>query len=144
MVYYKSKISIMEDCIFCKIIKGEIPAAKVWEDKDHIAFLSTAPINPGHTLLIPKKHVSYIFNMEDEDLKKLLVAAKPIAKALEKAFSPVTGKVGVMVAGGEIAHVHVHLIPMDKESDLTFAREKHDVPFSEIEKNAEKIRHFLP
>lgn len=133
----------MDNCIFCRIIKGEIPAAKVWENETYLAFLSIAPINQGHTLLIPKKHTDYIFDLADEDLKPLLVYSKPIAQALAKAFIPATGKIGIMVAGGEVPHVHLHLIPMDNEGDLTFARAKHDVPFYELEQNAQKISEAL-
>lgn len=112
----------METCVFCKIIKGDIPSFKVWEDDNFLAFLSIAPINPGHTLVIPKAHSEYIFDMADESLGKLLVAAKPVAKMLEKAIKPKTGKIGIMVAGLEVAHTHLHLIPMDAEGDLTFSR----------------------
>lgn len=133
----------MGDCVFCKIIEGEIPSARVWEDENFLAFLSIRPINPGHTLVIPKKHSSYLFDMEDKDLGQLMIACKLIARAIKKAFNPQTGKVGVMVAGGEVPHVHIHLIPMNNEGDLTFARQKFDVPFSEIEENAKKIKAAL-
>lgn len=129
----------MENCVFCKIIKGEIPAAKVWEDKNYLAFLSIEPINPGHTLVIPKMHASYIFEMDDQDLGQLMVACKPLAKALKKAMNPATGKVGVMVAGLAVPHAHIHLIPMDSEGDLTFARARH-ASLEELQKDAEKIK----
>lgn len=133
----------MDQCIFCEIVKGEIPAAKVWEDEDFLAFLSIRHINPGHTLVIPKKHVLYLFEMEDKEIGELMIKCKPIAQAIRQAFNPKTGKVGVMVAGGEVPHVHIHLIPMDHEGDLTFARQKLNVPFSEIEQNAQKIKKLL-
>lgn len=113
------------DCIFCKIVKGEIPAFKVAEDENHFAFLSIAPIKSGHTLIIPKKHTEYIFNIEDSELAGLIKFSKLIANKLKKAVDPKTGKVGVMVAGLEIAHAHIHLIPMDLEGDLTFAKARH-------------------
>lgn len=130
----------MENCVFCKIIKAEIPSSKVWENKEFLAFLSIAPINPGHTLVIPKKHIDYIFDLDDGLLGQLFIMCKPIAQAIKKAFDPKTGKVGIMVAGGEIAHAHIHLIPMDSEKDLSFDRSKAGVPISEIQKAAEKIR----
>lgn len=132
----------MENCIFCKIIKGEIPAVKIWENEDFLTFLTISPINPGHTLVIPKKHVEYIFDLDDETLGKLIVISKPITKALKEAFQPLTGKIGIMVAGGEIAHVHLHLIPMNQERDLDFSKAK-SAPFSELEQNASKIQQFL-
>ncbi|MFH0936780.1 MAG: HIT family protein [Candidatus Daviesbacteria bacterium] len=132
----------MDNCIFCKIVKGEIPAAKVWEDENFLAFLTISPINQGHTLVISKKHVPYIFDMEDEELGKFLAVCKPIAKALVKAFNPITGKIGIMVAGLEVEHAHFHLIPMNGEGDLNFSKAK-TVPFEELEKNAAKIREII-
>lgn len=114
----------MDNCIFCKIIKGEILSFKIAEDKNFQAFLSIAPINPGHTLIIPKKHTEYIFGTEDEILSKILIFAKPVAKKLVEKLQPKTGKVGIMVAGLEVPHTHIHLIPMDNEGDLTFSRAK--------------------
>ena len=133
----------MDECIFDKIINGEISAAKVTEDDNFLAFLSIAPNNPGHTLVIPKKHVSYIFEMDQEDLEKILVFAKPRAKAIKKVFNPKTGKVGIVVVGLDIPHVHIHLIPMNEAGDLDHGRANHNVPFEEIQKNAEKIKEAL-
>lgn len=138
----KRKNKEMDSCIFCKIVKGEIPSAKVWEDDEFIAFLSIQPINPGHTLVIPKKHMDYVFDMEEGELGRLMVVCKPVAEALKETFKPKSGKIGVMVAGGEVSHAHVHLIPMDNEGDLTFARAK-DASFEELKKNAQKIRCYL-
>lgn len=118
----------MDNCIFCKIIKGKILSYKVAEDEEFYAFLSIAPINPGHTLVIPKKHTTYIFDTEEKILSKILIFSKPIAKKLEKAIQPKTGKIGIMVAGLEVPHTHIHLIPMDKEGDLTFSRAKQASP----------------
>lgn len=133
----------MENCVFCKIVKGEIPSFKAWEDENFLAFLSIEPINPGHILVVPKQHSDYIFNMDDAELCKLMIACKPLAKALEKAFRPATGKIGVMIAGLGVAHVHIHLIPMEEEGDLTFVRARHDVPPEELKQNAKKIKSFL-
>lgn len=132
----------MENCVFCKIISGEIPAAKVWEDQNFLAFLSIEPINPGHTLVIPKKHIDYVFDMEDSQLGKLFIACKPIAGALKEVFKPLSGKIGIMVAGQEVPHVHVSLIPTNHEGDLSFARAKH-ASFEELQNNAEKIKGAL-
>ncbi|KKR80404.1 MAG: HIT family hydrolase, diadenosine tetraphosphate hydrolase [Candidatus Daviesbacteria bacterium GW2011_GWA1_41_61] len=136
-------IQKMEDCIFCKIIKGEIPAAKVYDDDKYLAFLSIAPINPGHTLVISKRHIGYFFDLEDQEIGDIMVVSKNIAQVLKKAFNPQTGKIGIMVAGGEVPHTHVHLIPMDHETDLDFKRQKLDTPFTEIQSNAQKIKENL-
>lgn len=114
----------MDSCIFCKIIQGEIPSFKVWEDEKNYAFLSIAPIKPGHTLVIPKLHSEYLFDMEDKGLSDLIKATKPVAKLLKEKINPKTGKVGAMVAGLEVPHTHIHLIPMDSEGDLNFANAK--------------------
>ena len=129
----------MDNCVFCKIINDQIPANKIWEDENFLAFLSIEPINPGHVLVIPKKHVDYIFDMEDLELGKMLIACKPIAKALKEAFKPASGKIGIMVAGLEVFHVHVSLIPINNEGDLTFKRAKR-TSFEELQQNAEKIK----
>lgn len=126
------------NCIFCKIVKGEIPSAKVWEDENNFAFLSISPIMPGHTLIIPKKHCAYIFDMEDEDLAKLIKASKPLAKKLKKVFNPKTGRIGIMVAGLEVPHAHVHLIPMDSQHDLSFSNAKSATP-EELKEVLKKI-----
>lgn len=132
----------MDNCVFCKIIQNKIPTNKIWEDDNFLAFLSINPINPGHTLIIPKKHIDYLFDMEDSELGKLFIVSKPIGKALKAVFKPKTGKIGIMVAGGEVAHAHIHLIPMDSEGDLNFSRAKR-ADFEELQQNAEKIKEFL-
>ncbi len=132
----------MEECIFCKIINGEIPSYKVYEDEEYLAFLTIMPINPGHTLLIPKKHVPYIFDLDKKTLSNLLVKAKIVASGLKKAFNPKTGKIGIIVAGGEVDHTHLHLIPMDNQSDLSFSRQK-AVSKDELEKNLTEIKKVL-
>ena len=134
----------MKNCIFCKIIKGEIPSFKIAEDKNFLAFLSIAPINPGHTLVIPKKHTEYIFGFKttDEILSKILIFSRPIAEALKKAVKPKTGKIGIMVAGLEVLHTHIHLIPMDAEKDLTFSRAKL-ADMEELKQIAEAVKLAL-
>ncbi len=132
----------MDTCVFCKILKGEIPSFKVWEDENFLAFLTIEPINPGHTLVIPKKHVDYIFDLDDPDLGQLMIACKPVAKALKKAFNPLSGKIGIMVAGQEVPHVHVSLIPINHESDLTTERAK-KAASEDLQETAEKIKTAL-
>src|SRR2546428_12687661 len=117
----------MDNCVFCRIIKGEIPSYKVWEDAKFYAFLTIAPHTKGHTLLIPKKHTDYLFDLEDSELSELILASKPLAQALKQAFNPKTGKVGLSVVGVEVPHVHLHLIPLDSQFDMNTDKAKHDV-----------------
>lgn len=128
----------MDNCIFCKIVKGELPSFKVWEDDKHLAFLSIAPLMPGHTLVIPKEHSDYIFDMNDVALGELLQACKPVAVKLKKGIQPKTGKIGIMVAGLQVPHIHVHLVPMDEEGDLDFSKAKQSTE-EELKKIQEKI-----
>lgn len=123
--------------IFTKILSGEIPAHKILENDQYLAFLDIRPVNPGHTLVIPKKEVDYIFDMEDDLLKGLMIFAKKVAKAIGKACP--CKKVGIMVAGIEVPHAHVHLIPINGVGDLTFARAKAATP-EELAAIAAKIR----
>lgn len=111
----------MDNCIFCKIVKGEIPSYKVWEDENFLAFLTINPHTSGHTLVIPKEHTEYLYDMSDEKLSELFKATKPLAQKLQQVFQPQSGKIGVIVAGLEVPHVHVHLIPMNTEKDLEFS-----------------------
>ena len=123
--------------LFTRIIKGEIPCHKIAENEKYLAFLDIKPINPGHALVIPKKEVDYIFDIQDELLGGLMIFAKQVAQAVKKAVP--CQKVGVMVAGLEVPHAHIHLIPIFKISDLNFANAKPASP-EELAKVAEKIR----
>jgi len=108
--------------IFTKIIQGDIPAYKILEDDHFLAFLDVFPIAKGHCLVIPKKEVDNIFDLEDKELAELHVFSKKVALAIEKAFD--CKKVGVSVIGLEVPHAHIHLIPMNSVSDMNFAKEK--------------------
>lgn len=108
--------------IFSKIAAGEIPSYKVAEDDRYFAFLDINPVAEGHTLVIPKKEEDYIFNLSDEDYSGLQLFAKRVAKALGKAMP--CKRVGVAVMGLEVPHAHIHLIPINKESDMNFFGEK--------------------
>jgi histidine triad (HIT) family protein len=108
--------------IFSKIIAGEIPAHKVAETSDYLAFLDINPLTEGHVLVIPKVEVDYIFDMEDANYAGLMIFAKVVAIAIKKAI-PCT-KVGVAVIGLEVPHVHIHLIPMDNVDDMNFSKPK--------------------
>ena len=102
--------------IFSKIVSGEIPAYKVAEDENYLAFLDIFPVAKGHTLVIPKKEVDYIFDLEDDLYLGLQAFAKKVAIGLKKAIP--CQKVGVLVLGLEVPHAHIHLIPMQNEGDL--------------------------
>jgi histidine triad (HIT) family protein len=123
--------------IFTKIINGEIPCHKVAEDENYLAFLDIRPINPGHTLVIPKKEVDYIFDVDDATLAGLMLFSKKVAKAIRKVAD--CKKVGIMVAGLEVPHCHIHLIPIHRIPDLNFANAKAASP-EELAAMAQKIK----
>jgi histidine triad (HIT) family protein len=133
----------MDECIFCRIVKGDLPAYKVWEDDQTLAFLSIDPHTHGHTLLIPKKHVDYIFDNDDETLAKLLVNAKHIAGALKKAFNPKTGKVAMMAVGLEVAHTHIHLIPLNAHEDMNVGVARPRITPEQFLEHLQKIKSQL-
>ena len=108
--------------IFSKIIAGEIPSYKVAEDDNFYAFLDINPLVKGHTLVVPKREVDYIFELEDSELAEMHVFAKKVALAIQKAFP--CKKVGEAVIGLEVPHAHIHLIPIQKESDMLFSNPK--------------------
>lgn len=104
------------DCLFCKIIAGEIPCHKVWEDESHLAFLDIFPMRPGHALVIPKAHASELFDMDDAAYESLMRATRVVAKKLRAAMS--VPRVGVVVKGFEVDHVHVHLVPISEARQM--------------------------
>lgn len=106
--------------IFTKIVNGEIPCYKVAESKDYLAFLDIRPLAIGHTLVIPKRELDYIFDMGDEELAGLMLFAKKVAKALRPHVT--CSRIGVSVIGLEVPHTHVHLIPINAITDMTFGR----------------------
>ena len=108
--------------IFSKIIAGEIPSYKVAEDERFYAFLDINPLVKGHTLVVPKREVDYIFDLSDEELAAMQVFAKHVAEAIHRAFP--CRKVGQAVIGLEVPHAHIHLIPIQKESDMLFSNPK--------------------
>lgn len=104
--------------IFTKIIEGEIPAYKIAEDENHLAFLDAMPLVKGHTLVIPKNETDFIFDLENEDFKNLWSFAQTVAKKLEKAYP--SQRIAVAVVGLEVPHAHIHLIPINKMDDMNF------------------------
>lgn len=123
--------------IFSKIIKGEIPCYKIAEDEHHLAFLDIMPIAKGHTLVIPKKEVDYIFDLEEEEYKNLWAFAQKVAKQIKSAIPCV--KVGVAVVGLEVPHTHIHLVPINEIKDLNFINEKLKLSPEEYEKIRQSI-----
>jgi histidine triad (HIT) family protein len=124
--------------IFSKIAAGEIPSYKCAEDENFYAFLDINPVGKAHTLVIPRKETDYIFDIEDEEYAALLLFAKRVAKAIKKAFP--CKKVGMAVLGLEVAHAHVHLIPLQSEGDMDFRREKLKLTPEEMADIAAKIQ----
>ena len=127
--------------IFSRIIAGEIPCYKIAEDDKFFAFLDINPMVKGHTLIVPKQETDYIFDLSDEDLAAMHVFAKHVAAAIKRAFP--CKKVGEAVLGLEVPHAHIHLIPMNKESDMIFSNPKLKLSDEEMETVAKAIREEL-
>ncbi|WP_162056209.1 HIT family protein [Pontibacter pamirensis] len=127
----------METSIFTKIVNGEIPAYKIAEDNRYLAFLDVFPTTKGHTLVIPKQQIDYLFDLEDDLYLGLMAFAKKVAVAVEKAVP--CKRIGVAVVGIEVPHAHVHLIPLNSMQDMNFAN-KQQFSKEEFEETAEKIK----
>jgi histidine triad (HIT) family protein len=127
--------------IFSKIIAGEIPAYKIAENELFYAFLDVFPLVTGHTLVVPKREVDYVFDMNDEELAAVLNFSKPIAKAIETAFPCL--RCGIAVVGLEVPHAHVHLVPIKCADDLNFTRTKLKPSQSELKDAQMKILEKL-
>lgn len=123
--------------IFSKIAAGEIPSYKCAEDDRFYAFLDINPLVKGHTLVIPRREVDYIFDMSDEEMAQYSVFAKKVAVAIKRAFPCI--KVGMAVLGLEVAHAHIHLIPMQSERDMLFSNPKLKLSDEEFKDIASRI-----
>ena len=123
--------------IFSKIAAGDIPSYKCAESELFYAFLDINPVRRGHVLVIPRREVDYIFDMDDDELAQFQVFAKHVATALKRAFP--CRKVAQVVLGLEVPHAHIHLIPMDSEADVDFRREKLQLSAEEMTDIAGKI-----
>lgn len=128
--------------LFSKIVQGEIPCYKIAEDEKFLAFLDVFPLAKGHTLVIPKKEVNYIFDIEDSLLGEMAVFAKKVALAIEKAIP--CKRIGIAVLGLEVPHAHIHLIPINNIADLSFSSPKLKLTGEELTGIAEKIKQHLP
>ncbi len=127
--------------IFSRIVAGEIPCYKIAENEHFFAFLDINPLQKGHTLVIPKHEVDYIFDLENEELAGLHLFAKEVASAIKKAFQ--CTKVGMAVVGLEVPHAHIHLIPINKESDMLFSNPKLQLSTEEFVEVADAIKKNL-
>ncbi|MDB5136961.1 MAG: hypothetical protein JWP37_3564 [Mucilaginibacter sp.] len=127
--------------IFSKIVAGEIPAYVVAETVEFLAFLDISPLAEGHVLVIPKKEVDYIFDLDDTTYTGLQIFAKIVATGLKKAIS--CKRIGIAVIGLEVPHAHIHLIPMNSVSDLNFSRPKLSFTPEQLEATLEKIKEAL-
>ena len=121
--------------IFSRIVKGEIPCYKIADDERFFAFMDINPVQKGHTLVIPKREDDYIFNLTDDEIGAMMVFAKKVAKAIEKAVP--CKRIGVAVIGLEVPHAHIHLIPITQEGDMDFKKEHvkmSEEEFKEVQK----------
>lgn len=127
--------------IFSRIIAGEIPSHKIAEDEKYYAFLDIMPLAPGHVLVVPKKEVDYVFDLDDELLSGILPFAKRIAAAMESVIP--CERIGISVIGLEVPHAHLHLIPLRTMDDINFSRPKLKMSNEELAQIAENIRKSL-
>jgi len=127
--------------IFTRIIKGEIPCYRIAEDDGYFAFLDINPLKAGHTLVVPKKETDYVFDLDDDDLKDLMIFCKKIVAAIKLAFP--CNRIGLAILGLEVPHAHIHLVPMDSMEDINFRNPKLKFTPDEFMDIAKKIIHKL-
>ena len=137
---------LREDCIFCKIVDGKIPAAKIYEDSKVISFLDIMPANKGHCLVVPKNHAENLIEMGDDDLIALMKAAKNVARALSLSFG--NGSFNIVMNNGKeagqlVKHAHIHIIPRFHKDRLRIKWSHLKYEGDEIKEYAEKIRKFI-
>ena len=128
--------------LFSRIVAGEIPAHKIAEDDRFLAFLDIMPLAHGHTLVIPKAEVDYLFGLDDVTYRDLWSFARTVAPAVEKAIP--CRRIGVAVIGLEVPHAHIHLVPLQSVEDINFTRSKMQVSPEDLAATAAKIRQYLP
>ena len=127
--------------VFTRIIDGELPGRFVWKDEQCVAFLSITPLKTGHTLVVPREEVDHWLDLEEDVAAHLLNVSRCIGKALQKGFQP--AKVGLLIAGLEILHTHIHLVPIDGLHNLDFDRQERDPDPAELDEAARVIRRSL-
>jgi histidine triad (HIT) family protein len=128
----------MTDSIFTKIIKGEISCFKVLENEDFIAFLDVNPVNKGHTLVVPKLQIDYIYDLPEDIFSKLFIFSKKVSQMLKNSFS--CNRIGISVVGLEVPHAHIHLIPINKIEDMNFERPRVNYSKDDFELILKKIQ----
>lgn len=129
----------MSDCIFCRIVKGEIPSYKIYEDDKFYAFLDINPWTKGHTLIIPKKHHDYLFDYNNKDYIEIWLKTKMLSQKILKATG--AKKIGVAVEGFEVRHIHIHLIPMNDFGEFDPCKKK-PATKEELQEMQEKLKHL--
>lgn len=127
--------------VFTKIIDGELPARFVWKDERCVAFLSINPIRAGHTLVVPREEVDHWLDLDPELMEHLMGVSRSIGRAIQQAYDP--EKVGLMLAGLEVPHLHIHLLPIDRLEDLSFEYAQADPDPAELDEAADTIRRAL-
>ena len=127
--------------VFTKIINGEIPSYKIAEDEHYLAFLDVFPLKKGHTLIVPKKEVDYLFDLDSETYLGLMEFSKKIAAAIKLAFP--CNRIGMTVIGLEVPHAHIHLIPINTMRDMNFSNTKLSLTKEEFDECANKIKSFI-
>src|SRR6478609_5295295 len=127
--------------LFTRIIDGEIPGRFVWTDDRCVAFSTIAPITPGHTLVVPRAEVDHWIDLDDDVAAHLMVVAKAIGAAQVEAFSP--ARVGLIIAGLEVPHTHLHVVPMETEADLDFRRADSSASAASLDAAADRLRAAL-
>ena len=127
--------------IFTKIIEGEIPGTFVWRDDRCVAFLSIAPMKAGHTLVVPRDEVDHWIDLDPELAQHLFTVAQTIGRAQDRAFAP--RRIGVMIVGDEVPHVHLHVVPIDTAGELSFAGADPGVSPDDLRAAAERLRAAL-
>lgn len=127
--------------IFTKVIDGELPGRFVWRDERCVAFLSIAPLRPGHTLVVPIVEVDHWVDLEPELAAHLMLVAHAVGRAQDEAFRP--ARVGLIIAGMEVPHTHLHVVPIDRESDLSFANADPAPRADDLDRAAERLRGAL-
>jgi histidine triad (HIT) family protein len=127
--------------IFTRIIHGELPGRFVWKDDRAVAFLSINPLRPGHTLVVPRKETDHWINLDDDLAGHLMRVARAVGEAQQRAFSP--ERIGMTILGMEVPHVHLHVVPIESERDMDFARAERSPDPAALDDAAERIRDAL-
>lgn len=127
--------------LFTRIIDGDIPGRFVWKDDTCVVFLTIAPITPGHALVVPRAEVDHWIDLDDDVAAHLMIVAKAVGVAQTDAFSP--GRIGMIIAGLEVPHTHLHVIPIESERDLDFAKADASVSPEALDDAADRLRRAL-